>query len=216
MQVSPVITRSLAGLGVFLTAGMALFAYRYLVPGSPAPDFIAANGFITPWLPVHAAAAATALLVAPMQFRSRLRARRPGLHRVLGRVYVTGCLIGGAAGMVLAFGASTGPVSTAGFGLLALLWVVATSQAWRLAMRRNLVSHREWMIRSFALTLAAVTLRLYLPVAQWLPVEFDAAYRAISFLCWVPNLVVAEVYLRRRRRAREGGDGEAARVGLAT
>jgi uncharacterized membrane protein len=180
-----------------LTAGVAIFAYRYLVPGLPAPDFIATNGFIMPWLPVHAVAAATALLVAPLQFRPQLRARRPGLHRALGRVYVTGCLTGGAAGFVLALGASTGPVSTIGFAMLALLWVVATTRAWRLATRRNLVSHREWMIRSFALTLAAVTLRLYLPIAQWLPVEFDDAYRAISFLCWVPNVVVAEIYLRR-------------------
>lgn len=210
---SPVITRGLAGLGALLTAGVALVAYRYLVPGLPAPDFIASNGFITPWLPVHAVAAATALLVAPLQFRSQLRARRPGLHRVLGRVYVTGCLVGGAAGIVLAFGASTGPVSTAGFGILALAWLVTTAQAWRLAMRRNFVSHREWMIRSFALTLAAVTLRVYLPVAQWLPVEFDDAYRAISFLCWVPNLVVAEVYLRQRRRAPEAEDARAARMG---
>lgn len=58
------------------------------------------------------------------------------------------------------------------------------------------------MIRSFALTFAAVTLRLYLPIAQLPPSEFDAAYRAISFLCWLPSLVVAEVYLRRKRRAR--------------
>jgi hypothetical protein len=60
--------------------------------------------------------------------------------------------------------------------------------------------HREWVIRSFALAFAAVTLRLYLPIAQLLPVEFDDAYRAISFLCWVPSLVVAEAYLRRAHR----------------
>ena len=203
-------------LGVLLTTGVAVVAYRYLVPGIPAPDVIATNGFITPWLPVHAVAAATALLVAPLQFRSQLRARRPGLHRVLGRVYVTGCLIGGATGIVLAFGASTGSVSTAGFGLLSLAWVAATSQAWRQAMRRSFDSHREWMIRSFALTLAAVTLRLYLPIAQLLPVEFDDAYRAISFLCWVPNLLVAEAYLRQKRRAREGGEARAASLSAAT
>ena len=74
-------------------------------------------------------------------------------------------------------------------------------------MRRDLVAHREWMIRSFALTFAAVTLRLYLPIAQLLPVELDDAYRAISFLCWAPNLVVAEAYLRQRRRAARSAGG---------
>ena len=75
----------------------------------------------------------------------------------------------------------------------------ATARAWRLAVRRDLVPHREWMIRSFALTFAAVTLRVYLPIAQLLPVDLDDAYRAISFLCWVPNLIVAEAYVRTRR-----------------
>jgi uncharacterized membrane protein len=148
---------------------------------------------------VHAAAAATALLVGPIQFRSQLRAGRPKLHRVLGRVYVTGCLVGGATGLLLALGATTGRVSTAGFGSLALVWLFATAMAWRLAVRRELARHREWMIRSFALTFAAVTLRVYLPIAQTMPVELEDAYRAISFLCWVPNLIAAEVYVRARR-----------------
>lgn len=53
------------------------------------------------------------------------------------------------------------------------------------------------MIRSFALTFAAVTLRLYLPLHLLFQVSFDDAYRAISFLCWVPNLLIAELYLRK-------------------
>lgn len=202
----------LVALGVLLSAGLALVSYRYLVPGVAATGLIAANGFVTPWLAVHATAAATALLVAPLQFWAQLRARRPTVHRWTGRLYVSGCLIGAATGLVLAFGASTGAVSTVGFGALALVWGVATARAWRLARRRDFVAHREWMIRSFALTFAAVTLRLYLPIAQALPVEFDDAYRAISFLCWVPNLVVAEAYLRQKRRARTAGETYVASV----
>jgi uncharacterized membrane protein len=195
--------RAIVALGALLSAAVAIVSYRYLVPGILAPPLVSANAFGVPWLAVHAGAAATALLVAPLQFRSPLRARRPKLHRVLGRVYVAGCLIGGATGLLLAVGAETGPVSTAGFGSLALVWLFATARAWRLAVRRDLVPHREWMIRSFALTFAAVTLRVYLPIAQLLPVELEDAYRAISFLCWVPNLIVAEGYVR-TRRARPG------------
>ena len=58
--------------------------------------------------------------------------------------------------------------------------------------------HRKWMIRSFALTFAAVTLRIYLAILPMLPVAFIGAYRAISFLCWVPNALVAELWLRQR------------------
>ena len=205
-----VLQRGLFALGALLSGAIALVSFRYLVPGVLAPEGVAANGFVMPWLPVHATAAATALLAAPLQFRAQLRARRPKVHRWLGRLYVTGCLIGAVTGLVLAFGASSGPVSTLGFGALALVWGVATGRAWRLARRRDFVAHREWMIRSFALTFAAVTLRLYLPIAQLLPVEFDDAYRAISFLCWVPNLVVAEAYLRRKGRARDAGGAQLA------
>ncbi|HVI70335.1 MAG TPA: DUF2306 domain-containing protein, partial [Pyrinomonadaceae bacterium] len=84
-----------------------------------------------------------------------------------------------------------------GSGGLAIAWMVSTSFAWRRAMQGRFIEHRAWMIRSFALTFAAVTLRLYLPLSMLLlHVRFVDAYRAISFLCWVPNLLVVELYLR--------------------
>lgn len=196
---SAAVTNGIGILGVLLSAGVALVSYRYLLPGMPVPDVIVGNAFRLPWLVVHAASASTALLVGPWQFWSRLRTRRPGVHRVMGRIYVAACLAGGATGFVLALGASTGPVSTAGFGLLAIAWTYSTAMAWRLAVRRQFAAHRRWMIRSFALTFAAVTLRIYSPVATALPIPFEDSYRAISFLCWVPNLLVAEAWLRRGR-----------------
>ena len=57
--------------------------------------------------------------------------------------------------------------------------------------------HRQWMIRSFALTFAAVTLRLWLPFFQIvLNFEFIEAYIIIAWLCWIPNLIVAEIIIR--------------------
>lgn len=197
------LTRGIGILGIALCMTIALASYRYLVPGMPMPDVIAGNRFRLPFLVVHAACGATALLVGPWQFRSKLRARAPRLHRWLGRAYAVACLVGGASGLMLALGASTGLVSTAGFGLLAIAWIYTTAQGWRTAMQRDFATHRQWMIRSFALTLAAVTLRIYLPVSMALPFDMNDSYRAISFLCWVPNLLVAELYLRRQPRARK-------------
>jgi hypothetical protein len=66
----------------------------------------------------------------------------------------------------------------------------------------NIEAHRQWMIRNFALTLAAVTLRHYLPfmlfVLHW---PFARAYVTVSWLCWVPNLLIAEWMVRARIRA---------------
>lgn len=182
--------------GALLCMAVALISYRYFLQAGGEPPVIAGNLFRNPWLLVHIAGAATALLIGPVQFSSRLRARVPAFHRVIGRAYVVSCLVGGTGGFVLALGASTGLISTIGFGSLAIASIVTTSLAWRRAMQGRFAEHRAWMIRSFALTLAAVTLRLYLPLVFFLPVRFDDAYRAISFLCWIPNLLVAELYLR--------------------
>jgi hypothetical protein len=183
---------------VLLCAFVALVSYRYLFSVAEAPPVIANNALKNPWLLVHVAGAATALLLGPLQFSYRLRSRFRTFHHWIGRIYVVSCLVGGAAGFVLALGASTGPISTAGFASLAVAWIVTTSLAWRRAMQLRFVEHRAWMIRSFALTFAAVTLRLYLPLAALLSINFVDAYRAISFLAWVPNLVVVELYLRSR------------------
>lgn len=181
-----------------LSLVVALTAYRYPLNVGPLAPNVVANLFARPFLDLHVAGAATALLIAPFQVLPGLRARRPGLHRVMGRIYVAGCLAGGIGGLVLAFGSTAGPIATAGFGLLALAWLATTVQAWRMALARRVAEHRAWMIRSMALTLAAVTLRLYLPFAALGPIPFFDAYRVIAFLCWVPNLLLAEVWLKRR------------------
>lgn len=103
---------------------------------------------------------------------------------------------GGTAGLVLAPGSTAGPIATAGFGSLAVIWIVVNLLGWRAAMQGRFVQHCRWMIRSWALTLAAVTLRVYLPLVMALDLPFSPWYRAIAFLCWVPNLILAEVWLR--------------------
>ncbi len=60
------------------------------------------------------------------------------------------------------------------------------------------------MVRNFALTFAAVTLRLYLPASAVVGVEFELAYAAIAWLCWIPNLVFAELLFNRGPGARLG------------
>ena len=54
------------------------------------------------------------------------------------------------------------------------------------------------MVRNYALTLAAVALRNELPLMLVARVQFSDAYVIVSWLCWVPNLLVAEWLLRRQ------------------
>ena len=183
-------------LAALLSIGLALFSYRYLLGIGPAAPDILRNLFARPWLYVHIAGAATALLLGPMQFFPVVRRRWPAAHRWIGRTYVIGCLVGGAGGLVVAFGSTAGPIATAGFGSLAAVWIIANIQGWQLAVARDFPRHRAWMIRSFAMTFGAVTLRLYLPLFPLMGIAFIDGYRAVSFLSWIPNLIVAELYLR--------------------
>ena len=174
---------------------IAVASYRYLLPHPLIPPDIGKNLMLRPWIFVHAGMASTALILGPFQFVAKLRARAPKVHRWMGRTYVVACLLGGVSGLLLAVGTNAGPIAQAGFGLLAVCWLVANVQAWRLALAGRYAEHRRWMVRSFAMTFAAVTLRIYLPIAPMMGQDFMPAYVAISWLAWVPNLMVAELYL---------------------
>lgn len=188
--------------GALLAVCVGVFSYRYIAKVGPVPPNVLANRFFDHWIVVHAGAASTALIVGALQLSSVVRQRWPGLHRASGRLYVVGCIAGGVSALVLSAGMSTGPVAASGFGALGALWLYATMHGWRSARARDVSRHRAWMIRSYALTFAAVTLRIYLPLSQVIGFDFAVAYRCIAWLSWVPNLVIAEVCLRQGARPR--------------
>jgi uncharacterized membrane protein len=130
-------------------------------------------------LPIHATFAATALLIGPLQFITALRYERPLLHRAIGVTYVICCFVGGATGLPLALASTAGPVAAAGFASLGILWITITGIGLVLATQGRCDAHRKWMIRSYALTFAAVTLRLYLPFPPLMGIDFVEVYRVI-------------------------------------
>jgi uncharacterized membrane protein len=148
-------------------------------------------------LAAHLAGGAAAMVLGAFQHNRRVRARRR-LHRAMGRAYVAAVMGAGAAGLSLAPFSVGGLVTHAGFGLLAALWLASTAVAFVHARRRALAAHRVWMLRSYALTLAAVTLRVYLPLSAVAGFAYEPSYQAIAWLCWVPNLIVVEWFVAHR------------------
>ncbi|MCU0806125.1 MAG: DUF2306 domain-containing protein [Burkholderiales bacterium] len=199
MQRASYVTLALLSLGV---AGYALVAYGLFPLGSAVhPDmraaFVAHRGAIY----AHVFASVAALALGPFQFSAKLRSRRPALHRWMGRVYLgSGVLVGGLAGLYMSAFAFGGVVSKLGFAALAVGWLYTGLRAYLAIRARDVVAHRRWMVRNFALAFAAVTLRLWLPAAVASGVPFGLAYPAVAWLCWVPNLVVAEWFLRHSGR----------------
>lgn len=126
-------------------------------------------------------------------------------HRALGRVYAAAVAAGGAGGLGLSFIAHGGALARVGFACLAVLWLGTTAAGVLAARRHDRDGHRRWMLRSAALTFAAVTLRLYLGAytaahdGVTTDQAFADAYAVIAWLCWLPNLTIAWWRTRRPR-----------------
>ena len=116
------------------------------------------------------------------------------MHRKLGYIYVLNVLlITGPAGLLMGFYANGGIPSRISFILLATGWIFFTAMALVKAKRGDFRSHRHYMMRSYALTLSALTLRAW----KWgITNSFELppmdVYRAVAWLGWVPNLLLAE------------------------
>jgi uncharacterized membrane protein len=187
---------------VLLSLGVVAYAvgvYAFLPLGALVhPDMRAAFQANSIGIYAHVFASAVALTLGPFQFSSRLRASHIQLHRWSGRAYLgVGVLLGGLSGLYMSFHAFGGAVARLGFGCLALAWLFTGLRAFLAIRRRDVALHRRWMVRNFALTFAAVMLRLYLPASMAAGVAFGLAYPVIAWLCWLPNVVVAEVLLNR-------------------
>ena len=154
-----------------------------------------------PWFArAHFLGAGVALLVGGFQFSSRLRLSRPALHRWSGRLYLGAIAVGGVGGIGIATISHGGPPTHVGFGMLAVLWLYSGVAAYRAIRGGDVAGHRMWMIRNFAMTFAAVTLRIELGIFTGLfGWSFDEAYITVAWLAWVPNLMVAEWWILRRR-----------------
>lgn len=186
-------------LQMILAIAIGTWSLRYVLPNPPdVPGLesfnLAHTAFVT-----HTLSASLALLLGPWQFLQRLRSSRPIVHRYIGRIYAGAIVVAWAASIPIAMNAHTGAVAGAAFLTLGFTWVVATVNGVRLARNREFLRHREWMLRSYALTAAGITLRIYIGLSEVAHLPFDHAYPIIAWMCWVPNLIVVEWMIWRRR-----------------
>ena len=142
-----------------------------------------------------------------MQLVAWVRESMPRLHRWLGRIYGSAALITGIGGLVFIAlnGTIGGAPMNVGFGLYGALTVVAAFQAMRHARARRFAQHRAWAIRLFALAIGSWLYRM--DYGFWRIVangightrSFDGPFDILmAFFFYIPNLLVAEVFIRTR------------------
>ena len=143
----------------------------------------------------------TAIFVIPAgftQFSRYIRGNFPLIHKYVGRIYaIVVIFLAGPSGFYMGIFANGGITAQISFCLLSILWIYFTALAVIRVKQGNIKLHREFLIRSFALTLSALTLRAwkYLLVFAFEPRPMDV-YQIVAWLGWIPNLIIAEMIIR--------------------
>lgn len=181
---------------------MALFVIynneRFIVDHSD-PQW--AYYFPVRWLLLaHGLSGAAALCLGVSQFSNRLRRRHARVHRTLGRSYVTAVVISAPLGIWVTILRNELPLRVAVI-TQASLWFLTTAVAFYCIRHRNIEQHRQWMIRSYAITLIFLTDRVFDAIPQLGDLDTDASPN-IAWLCnviaWVvPTFIIAWPNLRR-------------------
>ena len=157
-----------------------------------------ANVFWNTGFYTHISFGGIALLVGWLQFSKRFRNANLKRHRLIGKIYVIAVLIGGLSGLYIAFYATGGISAQLGFGSLAIIWLYTTSMAYKTIKNGDVQKHEVYMIYSYAACFAAVTLRIWLPMLTAFFGDFIPAYRIVAWLCWVPNIIFAYFWVKRK------------------
>ena len=189
-------------LFLLLAIGIGLYPLLYFLVDfnggllNTKSDELLANSIWYTCFYLHIFFGGLALLSGCTQFSERLRSARIKLHRRLGQIYVISVFLSGTSGLYIAGFATGGWVSILGFSSLAIAWLITTYLAYSSIRKKAIEVHRRWMIRSYALSFAAVTLRLWLPILiGGFGLDFFTAYPLVAWLCWVPNWMLVELFL---------------------
>ena len=155
--------------------------------------------FFTPVLGklvIHALGGVTALVLGAFQFSTRLRERHPAIHRLCGRCYIGGVLLAAPMAVYLSFthGIRTMSTETA---VQSSLWALTTLMALRAARKRNFEVHRQWAMRSYAVTLIFVASRVIiaLPIAP----TTDAGVERLTWTLTVCAMLVPQLIINWRQ-----------------
>jgi len=199
---------------IILAVAFVAFEVPPYFTGDPAQSRIQPEPSLAAYFPVltaHVFLGCAALLLGCLQVWPWLRARRPRLHRIIGRVYVGLCVVAGLLALYLATNTPYGPVARASSTVLATLWIGTSVAGLLAARRRDFAAHRRWMIRSFVLACSIATNRIWVVV---LVITLTPGYHdnnlallittagLSSWLGWTLPLLATQVWLDRDHRRR--------------
>lgn len=142
----------------------------------------------------HIVGGTLALFSGPFQLWSGIRRRYLSIHHITGYTYIAGILLAGGGAMYLSFFAEP-RYSGIPLFVMACAWWITVGMALIAIRRRQIDSHRQWMIRGYIITFAFVTFRYVVDLPVFVAMG-DERYQVMGWMCWVIPLFVAEVILQ--------------------
>ena len=125
-------------------------------------SFLFESSFYTLCFYIHIAAGALCIGTALIQFSRYILKKSKKIHRISGKIYVFVVLfLGAPTGLFMAFFAKGSIWERALFLFMALWWFVTTLNGFTTVHKKNIIAHKIWMMRSYAMAMTAVTFRVY-------------------------------------------------------
>ncbi len=205
---------ALVGLGIFgsyilLRAFGVTFAnfhqWSGLFSGTPLEpsEWVASIG-----IGMHYFMGAVLVLAWPMLFSAKIRARHPLVHRWTGRVYVTAGLLAGVGGLSFILAHHTGTWDHIAFAIWGAVMMLSAVMAYVHARAKRFDLHRAWAIRLFAMVLGSwifdLEFRAWEDLAGGVGIGQNGARGwfdyAVAYFFFVPNLLVAEFFIRNKHK----------------
>lgn len=122
------------------------------------------------------------------------------IHKISGYIYIIVLIFfAGPSAFLMGLYANGGYPGQISFIILSLLWIAFTYLAFISIKKGHVEKHGSWLLRSYALTLSALTLRFYLMLFDLfnIPLGPIESYVIVAYASWIPNLVVSEILIRR-------------------
>jgi uncharacterized membrane protein len=152
------------------------------------------------FLYTHIVTVGIAIVIGWIQFSKRMQTTYVKWHRTLGKIYVVMALLCAISGFYIGFFATGGWIPATGFIAMALIYFYTTLQGFLAIKNKQITAHQNYMTYSYAACLAAVTLRIYIPLSFVLEIDYILAYSIIAWVSWIPNLAIAWWVNKRREK----------------
>ena len=153
-----------------------------------------------PWLFIHVISGILATLIGPFQLISRIRTNNLNTHRVLGKIYLGSILIASITAVYLAINSQYNLINKISLGFVPIIWISTTGMAYISVLNKQFGQHREWMIRSYVVTLFFIT---FVMIDEFLPYSYFGTYAEtlplLTWASWSIPLFVTELVLQGRK-----------------